>query len=92
MFTKFNLFYDTYHYVVQNKCIVTMIIFFSKSFINTSILNMNISYKTPLLVMYKYKSHWDTKMYKMQRKYFETILTQIVLHAQCRQAKSNYSK
>ena len=59
---------------------------------HSSILNMSISYKTPLLVMYKYKSHWDTKMYKMQRKYFETILTQIVLHARCREAQRNYCK
>ena len=31
-------------------------------------------------------------MYEMQRKYFETILTQIVLHARCREAQRNYCK
>ena len=29
---------------------------------------------------------------EMQRKYFETILTQIVLHARCREAQRNYCK
>ena len=31
-------------------------------------------------------------MFEMQRKYFETILTQIVLHARCREAQRNYCK